>query len=528
MKKIRTISLVSLLLCLVMLLVSCGTQPAIRDVVNAKAYTSVSYKSASSFTVAGEISAVNGSIALFVSNHDGIGTYTVTDLAAEDPATSALLTVTENATTEYDVYLSTSAPFFCVIKDDTSETDADEARLYDFTGKELAKTNSTAFPKITIDLIEFGGVVYRADANGKIAKAFDLPTLGSGLPTLTCAVGNKYYMISANSALVYNKKCELISNYKAPAYASDTKIFVLDDGDLLVQYTYQLPDDAEKYSYVNGTSKFDLVTLIVNAGSGSTKRVKCDFLISDLRARSAKTIYGEDSFKVLASAVRNIAQIYEITDGKLITNAGNKKYVSLTNNAKIDKDLLTSFDNQSGAPEPINGKYVLFANIEDKVFLANYSGKVLGEVTDADDFTEDYILNDSKIYNYSLELLYDGDAEGFEAICALDHCVLLRNDKGVIKLLTGTTAKKLSVTELVSETDAAKKMFFDNGDEYFIMAETTAESTRFTFYNDCGEELFTSDSATFRFRDLGKAAILFNTDEASTTIYRLSTKAEKK
>lgn len=523
MKKIRRISAISLLLCLLMLLASCGSAPAIKQVLNPKSYESKSFNSVHTVTVQGTLYDTVDDVALFVADNEGAMTYTVYNLAENDAAKAVLFTCTENALTEYEVALGASAPFFTVVKDDQSETDADETTLYDLTGKEIVKLQKQAYAREFADLIELDNVVYRVDRKGRIAEAAQLSALGSGMPIFTCTNGSYYYTQDTKSILVYNKKCELISNYSFPEYAVSPKMFVLDDGTVLAQYQYQLPSDAKDFSFADGDKKYDLVTLLINPQTGAERRIKADFQVLYATGRSVTSTYVNDNFDMLAPAVKNLCMIYPITNGKLITTDANLKCYSMSNIGKLGFNIEKAFANEKGEPDIATDKYCVFTNIEGKTFLANYRGKVIGEITAADERTEDYIVVDGKIYNYSLELLYDADAEKVEVIAALDHCVLLQDEEGAVKILTGTKAKDLSVTELIAKADAETKSFYGAGDDLFVLAD----GTEYVVYNDCGKKLFTAPSSGFRFETLKTFSILTIGEEASTTVYRLSDKEEK-
>ena len=335
---------------------------------------------------------------------------------------------------------------------------------------------------VTSDIILFGNCYYRLSRTSCDITFIRAKTgLFSFNTNITNSNDKYYYNITANRALVFDKNLDLVSSYYAHGNYNASSIFVLESGDLLVQLTYARMDDSKDYTYINGVNKFLLKTYVVNAKDGSAKEKDVDFLVLALDSD-----FSDNNYSFNGSA-RNFAQIRPIEDEMLMTGANDTQRVLLTNSLSIKGRVDQMVDGQTPNTvfNPLNEN--LRFNTPAGTKLYTTGGKEIGSAAGIDDFNDNYIVTSGKLYDNSLNLVFDYTAAGYSLYQMMAHNVILS------KTVIGVTHYYLykGGDAPIDLNPTANLAFKVMNDHFYEIATTdnTMNETTYTYYNENGDAI---------------------------------------
>lgn len=228
------------------------------------------------------------------------------------------------------------------------------------------------------------------------------------LPEITSYTDDRYYMVDDDEFAIYDKSFNLIVEYTTPSYASNSSIFMLENGNILLQYRIKLLDDSEKYDFLSNNVKYDLVTLLVDKKDGKMVELDANYLIDlVVSANLFEEIYGEG---YLAKSVQNLASIVEIDQSKRLDTNNNERLVLMANDGKIKSDLIV--DGYTDVPQMVDGDRYIFRDKNDNQILVNRKGAHLATISD--DYTficnYNYFYDDRAIYDLDGNVMYELEA----------------------------------------------------------------------------------------------------------------------
>lgn len=314
------------------------------------------------------------------------------------------------------------------------------------------------------DLVVKGTKVYRVDEddNETLVKDFG----ASAIPTNIYAETEKYYFgyyysynyYRSEAYIVYDKNLNEVFTYVAPQYFSgeemyETQVHILNNGNLLVQYSKGLEADAKKYDYhvptYYGEARYDLVTLIVDPETGKETEIDLDYVVTGVSiAYDAKT-----DRMCWAEGVENIVYATPIEDKLVRNDAAAVDWLNMTNDGKVKGSV--KFDaSLTSAPVAIGGSYLSAYNVNGETVIFNTDGNVLNTINDnregleiVDDkyiILSEWVYEDNygsrKVYQAMYDIagnkLYDFEekkADIHHMFMGYDAFITRYNDKGEIK-----------------------------------------------------------------------------------------------
>ncbi|MBQ9801730.1 MAG: hypothetical protein IJW51_01495 [Clostridia bacterium] len=511
MRRSKVLMLLSLALACVMLLSSCAWGGSYKKLFGEDAYRDP----APTVTVAEQVATLSGAY-----YEDGTDTLQyLTDTVTSDgrdydkhivynmATNTVVYEVTNTLTADFDVELGTvnGVSFFIVtattwqLVENIPSHYEYKTSLYTAAGSLLTEAKGRIDVSIRVDLIEFDGKCYRAADDGVIAEAFSIGDFAA-LPTLTDRSEKYYYNIDVSNkqVTVYDLACTPTASFTAPSYAMAMIAYVLAGGDVLVQYIVVEPDDAKDYSFVMSTtgltqSKCSLYTVLLDAKKDKTKELKLDYLIEDMLTcldEDWADYYGYDD------RYDNLAKAYEIADGRVDTASSARVLLAVSNSGKVKAALKDAIPAQI-ATFPVqvaNNRWLVRDNL-DREYLVNEKGKLVGEVTGADDYNSAYCVAAGKLYDFDLNLVHDFEEagqeiyEGTAGYGIMNHGVLLENgDEEIICYTNG------AATTVVAK-DSSRTLYVIE-DNYFVVRDyTDAANVKYELYNDVGVKLASFDYA---------------------------------
>ena len=446
MKKMRVVALVALTLAALMLLSACSAGAKAADVgkvidknATYKSDDLVPTKSEKMHDVADmSTTQTAGALMLFLDEE----TYKVYNVE------KGKVVLTLDVPEEGDVYLTLRSltikgkEFAFVTVWNTDENDVVTTDLYDATGAKVASAAYEAFTETEADLVRFDGKCYRFAADGMMGEAFAYSVMNA-MPDII-AYNEEYYLAREEARyVVYDRLLLPVSAFDIPAYAQVNVQTMLPDGDVLVQYRYELPRDAKRYdcivessTHINGDAddyymeemtKWNIVTLLVNPKNGKAKELKCDYLLTSARGMQMQDTANSglklDKVSVMCTAAKIVDERLDTSVRTLVTLDKNGNVTEYTlNGARVLSITMVATD-----------RYVVTTDAR-KVLVDN-KGKVVGDVSNGTVFGK-YILGDGKVYDMDLKVVTDLDDGNFSVERVMNEALLLCDTDGAYAIFT--------------------------------------------------------------------------------------------
>lgn len=294
------------------------------------------------------------------------------------------------------------------------------------------------------DLIKIDGSIYRENSDGSVSLVMDDKV--SKPPVVTAASENFYYTTLERCIAVYDKNLSPVCYYEYPSYARQTTHFILNNGNVLVQYLTSLPADATEFDICRGYDKYDLTTSLLSVPTGEIDELETNTMFVNVTtAREIEETYGDG---YLADGIENVATVCYIDENKQINQSTDaQETVSLGNDGK-EKDSLEIASGYVGMPELLQqGLYTSKTIYGDNVVFDEEGNELFRYRESYLDRTSAYFYNDDAIYDLRGNLLYDlKAAEAFNV-----HAI-------------GTTNLIFGIKKEVSNSSAIEYYLFKDGE----------------------------------------------------------------
>ena len=435
-----------------------------------------------------------------------------------------LFNVTESDKTEIEVTLDyvNDGEFFTVtttrynLDKDKIRTNVSkiETELYDCKGDKVASVKGVATATTVEDVVYFNGQCYRAQDDGTIAYAFDYSLLSAFPEDINEKANGKYYAIDRENdkgIKVYDDKFAFLYEVEVPSYVDLGPVIFLNEEKLLIQYSWELDEDATEFdlTYVEETegvvklSKQNLVTFIYNPADGTSTEIDCPYAFADSLFDYSYYAYEKDYDEVNTENTQAILFAFEIVDGYLRVE-GEGAGITVGINA----------ENQFFTVEEINGEpIVYFCQTREgqwSVYTLNYEylmdneGNILGEISNSYYnydlyYTMEYMYDNADnylgtnypgmIYDSNLALNYNASSKEMQIVDVLEGTFLLENFDGEVFCYNGSSAKKI-----ISKSRAEKCEYEVLDSSLVCVIDSSKEDDiNVEFYNAEGKKIFETD-----------------------------------
>ena len=508
MKKIRPLALLALFLCAVVVLSSCGFAGKKNSEIKALSFKDVVKKSTAEEPAAAQIekltlegTVTQTSYPFVVLSKDGVNK-TVYNLEQNKvvftATTVALLDTTAFGFHDLDGY---TAYFWVQVTDNTEATARYQTTLYDASGNSIATVDRIAAPNRTFDLVSFGGKIYRLgdeSATATLTEVTGYSALSGDIPNIGAATADYYYQFNfggGNNVHVYDKNLKLVSVYNVEGNPVNVSRMILDNGNVVFQAFYQLPDDASDFDFSSGTDKYKMKTVIVTAKDGKAKEISFGYMLlygSSFSVDDGNGLDEDDGS--LSAKIRSIAGIYPIVDGVLMSGATDTMFVAVDNNMKILGRFDAMYDNQAPLTliDNIYPSYFTVDLANGGTLLIDAKGKEIGDISGNDAITYSYIYAGGKMYNYKLEVVYDYEAAGYDLEETFERSAIFSKDNA------GTDEYFIYLNGALTALDTKddKLDFYGASNGVYLIKDTTdLLNPVIRYYNEKGELLLTQKGA---------------------------------
>lgn len=431
---------IALLLCTVLSLSACAKNYSLEK---AFVETPVEYNTVNEST---EITALKGATYLNSWGCLAVFTKESNKIIFDMEKNAVVHTINDEKTNVYGFTVNDSA-FILVCKDK-------ETKLYDKNYNLIASADGQITSAThNLDMFVFDGSVYRVanDTVAKVGNAAFLPDISD----FSYHVAGYYYIVTTSGVFVYNEGLKLVSSWEKESTVYITSAFVLSNGNVLIQQTRKLPDDAKKYTYFDGSNKYELTSYIMNPKNGKLTEKNLDYKIA--------FAYRNDTEESLLNAkIKNVAVIFPIENQVLQNGTNTVRMVSLKDNGKIDGYIfedLESFGHDDF--EWITNDRFAYATTSGEIYITDKSGNFLASVSDIDDWNKVGVVIDGVIYDWSFGNAFDLEEEEMTLVAALNDCFILEDEDAYYRYANG---HKTSIGEEVDYNSVADYYIVDGED----------------------------------------------------------------
>ena len=371
--------------------------------------------------------------------------------------------------------------------------------LYGADGAKIAETYRDVTAETAYDLVRFDGKCYRMGEGSALAYAFDYSDLRS-MPTVLYATEKLYFCEVGDEYMVCDDELEVKSYLKIPSYAEIGELVTLNENNLLIQYSVELEANAEKYDYVaektsnvavggttvsgsEGLAKYDLYTVVFNGKTGKTKEVKFNYSIDSVANRLEDSEDWVEDYG-LSDKYDNIVVLAPIEDKRINDSDSARFLATLDSNGGIKqlKDA-TEVPTYATLPRMVSANRWVMYSVDNREFVVDEKGKVLGEITKAS-FRDTYIYGNGKMYDYDLNVIYDYAKDNLAVEYALGQAMLFRNLDN--ELICYSSSK----TEKLIAKDAKRSLYHADNEYFIIMDYSDTAKIKFEIYNESGAQIY--------------------------------------
>ena len=551
MKKTKLIiAIVALVLCFTCLFAACkekgsengSTESKSNDIFTAETYQAKNahrYDQVTKLDLDGySYSTANYGLVLFTKTENGVKSTVVYNIGEERIVQSFVDESDALQSVSYTVNFSRAngVPYFVAHKttrDLLQNTNAYAHTLYNAKGvlvTTLQDNASTTMPSVTLDFVSFGEKLYRMGKEGDLTLLDWYGPLSNDIPSLSGKQGDYYYKTSTSasdmSVTVYDASLKLKAYYALPSYAKEPIFGVMDDGNVFIQYfvakdasdnDYDVIVEANEGAFRNLSGRYDLEQKILNVTDNSTSDLHLDYVAYYLMSKTTLEAEGE-SLNGINKDFLNLCVAYKLNDKYLDLN--REVILTLTNNGALQTVVSGNFlANEDDFPNVVAENRVVVEDLAGREYLYKFDKTLIGEVNDAN-FLTNFILGESAVYDYDLNVLFSYKEQGYSYYGKMgDNVVFTKNneeDKAEYYLYTGSGAPRL-----IASADQSYRAY--RSATYTVTDYTQSEQVlSVTLYNAQGTELFVFEKAIYSgYGSTDEAFIIMTSDAANNAIYYL-------
>lgn len=446
-------------------------------------------------------------------------------------------TLTNTADVTYEVVCYSNMPLYSVSKAENVYENSVVIKtrnvysLYDASGAQIDSKigSSLSAPDTFYDWVVYDRNVYTVDkATGALSKKTTLPRNVAILDNNAVFNGTNIYVDNTGSIAVFDADFNYICEWFVPVtidVIDNINWFVLNDGNLLIQYFKILHPDAIDYDIYEGKTttdivKLDIVTEIFSITDKTTKNVAFDYVISE--AYSNKHLRYMSSFLSNDANVlgefENFAIIYPIQDRKINSNSNVMDIVLVDNNGVVGKSMKL-VENQTYIPTKISENLYRVQTTYGYA-LTDVEGKVIKQATDSLLQVGEYFVDDDAIYNLNFETVYDFDAKNAVKLGNIDNTIFVKQyssaDKdGDYTVLAFSKGEPKEVCKFVkANTNNNVFSLITNADIYSLYNQ---ETKLYSYYNADGTELMKDTTVCVDNNSIHNFSIAWYQDSSSGT-----------
>lgn len=534
MKKFKLLAFVALALVAVFALSSCGTVSNFNKVFNEEYDLSIDpYKTATKISDVKDFGVANANehfVVFTKADDDGNVETSVYSLLTNQ----VIKTVESDEDVVYTVdFLDYGMPI-CVITSttivDADEDDKDEKKVeepvvtrmyYDAKGTQILSVKADAEagepkPLYGSDYVIINAGVYEIDyKTGSVTFVKNVPAYVStdGLYGFN---GEHFYAVNDTTIIIYDADFAPVSAWTAPSYVEDYAPFILNDGNVLIQYRVELAEDAKFYDILEDGVKYNLVTKVLTL-KGKEKTLPLNYVIVELTPNCH--YYDETADEnEYTDKFENIAVIAKIENHMVDDDDANLDIVFLNNSGVIGQSLKVVEGQYPELPEMIGEDLYLVETVYGDAMI-NGKGEIKFQITNSEvEIYGEYILATNAIYDLSFTKIYDLGASDAEIMDMFGgHIFVKEGTEDDYKIIVfGKNGSQKTVFTYDEDEDIYFTLVYGIG---YAIYEYDDEEVEYDYYAVDGTKLLTTTSEAHRVASGNDTVILSVLDDEEVIYY---------
>ena len=374
----------------------------------------------------------------------GLKSFIIYDIAKKDVVTRYSDSEDDELLVNYTIYMDKAElrPYYYLQKKTTYKT-INQVPSYDISlvssSGDVIRTISgrdTAFDKDNeiedvFNLITFDNSVFSISKTGAITclSAGLAPTIPEDLDVY-CE--DRYYVLpdktdlshyqnleESGQVLVYDKSLNLTAFYYVPSFALDVRSYILNNGNVFVQYVKEKFENDNSFDIVlnNGTknNKYELYQVVLDCKTGSVTELNAKAYYY-IKGTSRATSEDDDLFNGFNKNYNNVFTAYPIKDKYVDQNPYSSHMVIVADNMNVTKSLDSNIFKNFSFLGSISPERLLARDSQGRKFILDLDFKVIGEIPIDSVICDKYIVTSTKIYDFDLKTVYDFASNGYSLI----------------------------------------------------------------------------------------------------------------
>lgn len=502
MKHLRTLSLILCILLLALTAASCSAPEGAPQ----KLYEGTFAEKTPVLTKAEKTSLTD--VTAYQTGFVLTGNHTVYDMVSGK--TVLTYTPAENETVELSGCQVGDARCFALL----CETEKDgvtgyKTLLYSEAGSLLKQAESKSgplMPTVTLDLLVLDDAVFRANGTA-LEGAGSVSAFGNHIDDFKQKRGSYYYGFNDDSFSVYRSDGSFYDIYVFES-ADSKQHTVLANGNVLIQYTRALPDDAKQYDYFDGGKKIALTTYLWQADKKAAKEITFAYSVGRIFSLTQETRdrMAKETGMTYAKGLENFARLKPVKNQAL----GTEVWVTLKNDGSIGTVLSDTYKGLDRFPEPLKDGVFYYTTLGGQVFLIDGKGKLLRDVSSVDQVLGQYFVADNRLYDADSNLIFDFGKEGYRLEKVYGNIAILRSGTESIRF-------KGNARSTMTDIRSADTVSFE--DTYYTVTDATGETA---YCAPDGTVIYKSRAPMTLVHEFGEK-LLFTDTENGETVYVLFT-----
>ncbi len=259
-------------------------------------------------------------------------------------------------------------------------------------------SSSQTAPYFINDSILIGENLYRYDLKTfEIKETSSYLSLNGDIPECepsSYKFSDYYVKMSTTGFTVYDSHYKYIGTYNYPGYAKGTNAFILKDGNILVQYIDILPNDSSEYEVFAEGDKANIIHKIIKSSDLSEKELDLDIFIKSIDAVDLD----DEGLNYFKKDITNTAEIYKIEDKRI--DSSQSYYVSLN---EKNGNYTYIFDKRFTRILPIGNGYLFAKATDGNQYILDKKVNIITKANGVDIVTEKYLLTQNAIYAFATD-----------------------------------------------------------------------------------------------------------------------------
>lgn len=298
-----------------------------------------------------------------------------------------------------------------------------------------------------------------------------------------------YDVLTQKEIIAFDKEFNIKQYITIPEYATDSKFFVLGNGNMLIQYSYAVEESEANFSYYGSTidNKYKMVTLLYDAENGKLFEIGCGYFIENV---SSFPLEGGEG-GIIKDRV-NVGNAYKIIDKRLVKTAARQVTLKVEDNGGIREfDKIVDVQKSASVLPLAKDRYIIEL-VDETEALVNGGGQIFVRTGEVQACNNKYVVANGKVYDLNGKVIVDLLAGGYQVQTTFHDTLVLVKEEGEIEkyyLLKDGTLTQIAQHK-VGALDYPDQTYQTISDKIYVVRDVLEDKDVYKIYNTRGELLY--------------------------------------